>query len=576
MAEYSGYRFQRFSASGAWLSSFGVPDANPGGVNQPDDIDVLPDGRVYLVEPNLSRAQLLRPTGYTRPIATIVAASPAVVTAGQAVELLGRGADSNGQGAVSFAWYLGDGAQPFATSAAATLDTSGLAPGDYTVSLRVRDAQGEISDPRTTTISVAQTVTSAPQSWTFLLYLAGDNNVGGLLGSDSAIGALSRLRGRAGPANVTVAALFDGPANGDSARYLLRPGQPAQITSIGEVNTGDPQTLADFIAWGRQVAPADAYYLAIADHGNALDGVAWDYTSDPSGRERLTNAELRQALIMATDGGAHPIDVLHFDACLMGLIETAYEMRGLARYLVVSENLAWSSFGYEDYRALVGPATSARNLALGVAGSYAATLTAAGLPYTISTLDMSQLNAVTLAVDDLAKAQLAFSLGGAANRAALSALRGQVQKLDSSNDGALTAGDEYVDLDHWAELLAGSGAVSAEVRAKAAALRSTLSGFVLGPQHQSGQAAVPPSTVLQPISLDNARGLAIYYPQSPGVSSYQVYQRELEFAADTSWDEWLQSQLTALGSIAPAREPNPAPPLIFERLFRAYIPIVRR
>ncbi|NTV65987.1 MAG: PKD domain-containing protein, partial [Oscillochloris sp.] len=134
---------------------------------------MLPDGRVYLVEPTLGRVQLLRPLSYTRPIATIVAASPRVVTAGQAVSLLGRGADSNSQAAVSYAWYLGDSAQPFAVSADATLATSGLAPGDYTISLRVRDGQNEVSELRTVTISVAQVVTTDPQSWTFLLYLAG-------------------------------------------------------------------------------------------------------------------------------------------------------------------------------------------------------------------------------------------------------------------------------------------------------------------------------------------------------------------------------------------------------------------
>ncbi|NNJ11188.1 PKD domain-containing protein [Chloroflexales bacterium ZM16-3] len=576
VAEYSGYRFQRFSPSGAWLGSFGWSGSNPGSVSQPNDIDVLPDGRIYLVEPNLGRVQLLRRISYTRPIATIVAASPQVVTAGQAVDLLGRGADSNSQSAVSYEWRLGDSAQPFATSAEASLPTTGLAPGDYTVSLRVRDAQGEVSDPRTVTITVAQTVTDAPRTWTFLLYLAGDNSTGAALGNDSALGALARLRSRVGPANVSVAALFDGPRSGDSARYLLRPGQPDQITSLGEVNTGDPQTLSDFIAWGRQAAPADAYYLAIADHGNALDGIGWDYTSDQTGHERLTMPDLRQALTVATDGGAHPVDILHLDSCLMGLLETAYQMRGMARYMLFSENLAWSSFGYEDYRDLVGASTSARDLALGIADSYAGAVTPARLPYTISALDMAKLDPAAQAADALAGELIGFSLAGVTNRDTLSTLRSQVQKFDSGGDGAITTNDEYVDLDHWAELLQGSSNVSAAVKATATALRGTLASLVISSRSQSGQATVPPATSPQQISLTNARGIAIYYPPQPGVQSYQTYSSHLGFAADTRWDDWLQAQLTALGVVTPATDPNPVPPLDFPRSFSVYLPLVRR
>jgi hypothetical protein len=429
------------------------------------------------------------------------------------------------------------------------------------------------------TITVAQTVAATPKTWTFMLYLAGDNvGTTPYLDDASELGAIYRLRARVGPANVTIAALLDGdrPGGGDSYRYLLRPGQPAEITSVGEVNTGDPQTLIDFIAWGRQVAPADATYLALADHGNALDGIAWDYTSDPTGHERLTMPELRQALATATGGGARPIDVLHFDACLMGVLETAYQMRGMARYLVVSENLAWSSFGYEDYRSLVGPSTSARDLATGIVGSYAATMQRAQLPYTISALDMAKIDPVAQAADGLAGELIRFSLAGVANRDALAALRAQVQKLDSSGDGAITDNDEYIDLDHWAELLQGSPTLSAAVKASATTLRAAIGDLILTPRSQSGTANSPITGAPQPVALTNARGLAIYYPPRPGVRSYQTYRNELSFATDSRWDEWLQAQLSALGVIQPAADPNPVAPLAFPRAYTVYLPMIRR
>jgi hypothetical protein len=77
--------------------------------------------------------------------------------------------------------------------------------------------------------------------------------------------------------NVHVVALYDGdrPGGNDSFRYMMQPDGQFTQEALGEVNMGDPQTLIDFVRWGKQQAPSDHYYLAIADHANALDGIAW-------------------------------------------------------------------------------------------------------------------------------------------------------------------------------------------------------------------------------------------------------------------------------------------------------------
>src|SRR5262249_38849046 len=134
-----------------------------------------------------------------------------------------------------------------------------------------------------------------------------------------------------------------------------------------ELNMGDPQSLIDFVTWAQARSRTHHYYLAIADHADGINGISWDaHVPVPSqdgwdavhGTDYLTNSELRQALLAISDGGASPIDVLHLDACLMGLLEVAYEVRDTTHYLVTSENLAWSAFAYDRYQATIDAQTT--------------------------------------------------------------------------------------------------------------------------------------------------------------------------------------------------------------------------
>jgi hypothetical protein len=58
----------------------------------------------------------------------------------------------------------------------------------------------------------------------------------------------------------------------------------------------------------------------------------------------LSTRETREAL-----DGAGPIDLLFFDACLIGTIESAYAIVPFASYLVAGQNLLWSRLPYNRY-----------------------------------------------------------------------------------------------------------------------------------------------------------------------------------------------------------------------------------
>jgi sugar lactone lactonase YvrE len=581
VAEFNNYRFQVFTPAGQSLLTWGFGGIGKGLLNQPARIAVDASGRVFISEPNVGRVQVLKPMTATRPIASIVAATPRNLTPDKPVELLGKGGDPDATDTiVAYEWSLNNSATPFATTANTTIAPNTLAPGTHQVSLRVRDDEGEYSAPQTITLVVAQTGTPAPKSWTFLLYMAGDNiATSPFFDYNSPSGALFRLQRARFADNVTVIALFDGESNGDSTISLFRSGQPVEsitplvagipVEATNELNMGSPQTLTSFVRWGKQRAPADAYYLAIADHGNALDGIAWDFRSAPNRTERLTNAELREALIQITDNGSDPLDILHLDACLMGLIEPVYELQGQANYVIASEYLSWSLFAYDSYVKTVGPATEAKTLATSIANEYASQISELNRPATISVYEMQRMDAVISAMRNFASALQRYVLLAASNRDQINALRNQVQKLDSSGDVTITAQDTYVDIDHFAELVASQINDQAS-KDSAATLRSALSALYATP-HFARSGTYNGITV----DLSNARGLAIYLPPQLNIGYLDQYRNTLSFAAGSSWDEVLQ---TLYGSLSLSDPPplNPVEPLPVTRQYELFMPIVRQ
>lgn len=94
---------------------------------------------------------------------------------------------------------------------------------------------------------------------------------------------------------------------------------------------GAPETLADFIRWGTETYPAKKYALVLWGHGEgAMTGL---FIDELFSKDVMYLYELRQAL---ADGGAQ-FEALVIDACLMANIETAWNIKDYARWMVASE-----------------------------------------------------------------------------------------------------------------------------------------------------------------------------------------------------------------------------------------------
>ncbi len=95
----------------------------------------------------------------------------------------------------------------------------------------------------------------------------------------------------------------------------------------------DPETLADFIRWGAREYPAKKYALVLWDHGGgAKSGL---FIDELLGGEIMYLSKLKQAL---ADGGVR-LETLVLDACMMASIETAWNVKDYANWLVASEEV---------------------------------------------------------------------------------------------------------------------------------------------------------------------------------------------------------------------------------------------
>jgi hypothetical protein len=123
------------------------------------------------------------------------------------------------------------------------------------------------------------------------------------------------------------------------------------LEELGEVNMGDADELADFLIWGITQYPANRYALVLWNHGAGWIGISFD-DSSPYDNHFLTMQDLAYALDRAlTTTGVPKLDIVGFDACLMGQLEVYSAIQPYAHYAVGSEELV-PGLGW-DYETLL-------------------------------------------------------------------------------------------------------------------------------------------------------------------------------------------------------------------------------
>lgn len=182
--------------------------------------------------------------------------------------------------------------------------------------------------------------------WTLMVFMAADNNL-----EPYSIDNLNQLENAPPSDSINILVQIDRSPGYDSSggdwsdtrRYEVTPDNYGDIDinskivlEMGETNTGDPRTLADFVTWGIQTYPAKHYGLVVWDHGGAWTSLANDDTDE----DALSLTEIEQALKQITqDTGVSKLDLIGFDACLMSSYEVYSAIAPYGRYAVASEEL---------------------------------------------------------------------------------------------------------------------------------------------------------------------------------------------------------------------------------------------
>lgn len=420
---------------------------------------------------------------------------------------------------------------------------------------------------------------SPPPRWTLLFYLAADND---LAGSYPAL--FQQLEAAAGLPGARLLVLWDSNGSGDSAYFEVQ--YDADLSQYaayeegvtrwaqGELNTGSSVTLSDFIQWGVTHSPTEHYALILDDHGSGLGGLAWDDTDD---RDFITLPELRLALSTAQDQTSQQLDVLYMAMCLMGMLEDAYQVRGLARYYVASVDLQTTYTNYlSGFDARHSPAQAAQALAGAYAAEMAARTGNRARAYTISVADLAQLDPLVTATNALGAA-LATEMEVISPT--LTTIAALVQRYDNQPPRGHTLADTYIDLHDFAGAVAANLGSEAAIVAQATAVQQAIEAYILYEAHGS----VPSKNV------DHSRGVSIFFPAT--ASSF-YHAGNYDFAVGADWGGGLAARASTADATTwggflvhyfqatqPAGPDDPWPPPLVAKdwpVSLLYLPLLRR
>jgi len=182
------------------------------------------------------------------------------------------------------------------------------------------------------------------KEWTILHYGGADNNLGQYW-----IDNVNEMEAVGSRENLNIVSQLDLKGIG-CRRYLIRKDDDLQnmtspvLQDLGQVNMADPQSLTDFIKYGIKNYPAKNYMLIIACHGAAWQGLQLE---DSAYGADMSVPTIRRSIENAEKDAGRKLNVLAFDACLMGSAEAAYEFKNVADFMVASEQVeAFKSWPY--------------------------------------------------------------------------------------------------------------------------------------------------------------------------------------------------------------------------------------
>ena len=387
----------------------------------------------------------------------------------------------------------------------------------------------------------------ADAEWTIMVYLDADNTL-----EVNGFQDLAELEAVGSVLGVNVVVLFDAYTSFTGSHYFyIAPGSDhilddgtikCDCAAIapdhkcpGELNMADPKTLTDFVSAAAAYAPADQYYLDMWNHGGGWWAICVDDSAEPlpsGSADRLQMDEVRSA-ILATE--IH-LGIIGYDACFMGMVEVAYENRGLADYMVASIT-TMPGTGY-DYTAFLNAITglkvkSAEDICRVTVDAYVETYSICsgggigGFPYVSSSVydldkvvELVGVGNAKGGMDALGKALLEYA-DDYYLRGAIQSAESQTPQLQFENERF-----PFIDIGCFVELL---GDKIPDVSAIAVETFRLLDEAII----------YCDSVVTDTGACINTYGMSVYYTICWGHLYENYMTLGLDFVSETSWDEFL-------------------------------------
>jgi Clostripain family len=406
--------------------------------------------------------------------------------------------------------------------------------------------------------------------WTFMVYIAGFNNLSPFATKD-----VNEMR-QVGSTDDVKVAVFLKQLEAQSAQHLiLGKTDDEKREDLGDVDSGSPQTLLNFIRWAHGNAPAENYALVVWNHGSGWEPgeleAMYEEVRSRNGDTGVTPRELtiraneevgrslftttvedvlalphNERAIASDDGSGHSLDtielsrvlakaheelgkplaLLGMDACLMSNLEVAYEAQEHVGAVVASEELEPGD-GW-PYAEILGDLTSNPQMTGEELGKVVVDR------YVESYKDRQDQWPVTqCAVEADGIGRFAEALDGLAQ-----ALRGKVSdelargRIIQAQSRSVSFTGELVDLRTFCRALKETG-LDGGVQEAASAVEQALEpgSYVLAEGHLGDQ-------------VQDCGGVTAYFP-SPFQSMSRFY-RDLRFAESHGWDEFVEEYASAV------------------------------
>ncbi len=405
---------------------------------------------------------------------------------------------------------------------------------------------------------------AARKKWTFMLYMAADNNL-----ESSADADLNELETIGSTENVNIVVQLDriGRYSQDSEFkwpeakrfFVKKDSNPKKFSSpviqeLGEIDMAAPESLLDFITWAARNYPAERYALIMWNHGTgwkeispqimasydtietdrrrnvpdsisaALNSISYNISYDDTSASSMDIPSLGATMAKVPGILGQPLDLLGFDACLMQMLEVAYEVRDYARYQVGAPDLepdrGWPYDAILQKLAAT-PTMDGRKLGQSIVASYKASYEAGSQGNTsvvLSLIDLSKVKEFTTALEGLART--------------LKEGMQEIDAIDQAREEALKyVYKDYADLGHFIQLLSakmkGSG-----VKSALGDLKSLLQG--------TAEERLVVSCARTGEKYKNSYGLAVFLPDREGFHTYKNRYKLLAMSKENGWFKFLQ------------------------------------